>query len=261
MAGSTKPCLFCGAVGVKLTNEDVYPKWLRRALHIRGEVTYPVAGEPLRVSPVLDVRLRDVCAPCNNVWLHDLEEQFRQLMFLPMNGLAGLRISEQIQRMVALWAVKTYTLLERAQAHLRGESPMTVSPQYFRYLREHDEPPPHTQVWFGAVAAHESGHLIGFLSTRWVGIPPQQPVGISGVFTIGDLLFQVYFPVRAAGTEPETVSELWFSGDLAEILIPIWPVIIPEVVWPPKIVIGVDDLERLWPAGGFIQPVLGPPVD
>jgi hypothetical protein len=258
MAGSTKRCLFCGKIGVKLTAEDVYPRWLRRAMNIQGPITLWSADELVRVTPTLEARLREVCAECNNRWLHDLERAFRSVMLLPLNGLAGVVMPEPVQMVVALWAVKQWLLLERSLGYVRGQKALDSGTDNFRWMREHSEPPPQAQVWIGAVAARNTDRL-SFVATRFVGDPPNPPVGISGVFAIGCVLFQVYLPIHAINGVPvEQAYALGIGPPLSLALIQIWPHESREVEWPPERILAVDELDRIWPSGGHLQATLPP---
>jgi hypothetical protein len=239
---------------VKLTKEDVYPLWLRTALNIRGDITMSSGGRQ-RISRALEAPLREVCEQCNNEWLNALEERFRSFMVLPLNGYGPLHLTPSFQLTVALWAAKTWLLLERALGYLRAQKPYLLQPprEAFRWMREHNEPPPTVQVWMGAISAHEAGKHVSLLSTRLVGAPPDPPRGIAGIFTIGDVLLQVYTPARIAGSKDTTIHQLGVTGQMAQILTQLWPIAAQEVVWPPPIVISPQDFESLWPSGGYLH--------
>lgn len=260
MVGSITPCLFCGATGRKLTREHVYPQWLRRAMNIHSEITIRSEDETVRVMPELDIQLRDVCETCNNGWLHDLERAFRASMLWSLHGFP-MTMPRELQRVAAVWAVKTWLLIERALAYTRPGQALPEIPQdYFGWLHEHSEPPEPTQVWIGAVdalSAPPGDQVISFLATQWVGTPPDLPVGLLGVFTIGDLVFAIYNPVRTRTELPP--QGLGIGGRLGPFLTQIWPHQIEEVGWPPAGVFAPDDLRRVWPGGGYIRP--GAPPD
>lgn len=259
MPGSTTPCLFCGTVGVKLTKEHIYPRWLHRALNIRGPITISAGIRPLRTVSEFDLQLREVCESCNGRWLHDLERAFRAVMLLPLNGFGPIPMPRPVQLVVALWAVKQWLLLERAVVPMRGEDiSLQQSPEMFRWLREHSEPVPDTQVWIGAVDARAT-NLISVVRPNWVGTPPDPPAGIAGVFTIGCVLFQVYMPITGVNEVPLTQTfHMGIGGVLASYLTQIWPHEVEEVEWPPPRVFTREDINRLWPPGGYIQPGAAP---
>jgi hypothetical protein len=141
-------CLFCG--GEPLTREHAFPQWLYGALGVQGRVSIATGGHTLRRVPEFDVTLRAVCGACNHGWLNELEQSFAGLMTPSLHG-GGVSLNREQQRMVALWGVKTWMLLEYALAHHRGGR--LSSPGIFRYLKETREPPPYVQVHLGQVAA------------------------------------------------------------------------------------------------------------
>lgn len=253
MAGSPKACLFCGRTGQKLTVEHVYPRWLHQALNIRGDITFSARGELHRSSAELDVKVREVCSDCNNGWLHDLEIAFRAVMLWPMNGYGPLRMPEPVQLLVALWATKTWLLIERSMAYIRGEQPVYVGPHVFRWMRENSEPPPGMQVWIGAIDRESAvaAKAISFVATQWVGAD-DPPVGIAGIFSIGCVLFFVYAPVGRPDRLPAVRYALGMGGSRADFLREIWPHKVGEIVWPPPGILSADQLDEIWPSGGRI---------
>jgi hypothetical protein len=225
-------------------------------MNIRGPVNYSSAGEHKRSHTTLEAISRDVCAGCNNGWMHDLEESVRPVLTLPLNGWGPLPLPEHVQRTLSLWAVKTYLLLERSIGYLRGEVAFEIThdpernPFYAMYQRR--EPPPGFQVWMGAVSAVGS-ELISFISTQWVGDPPERPVGMTGIFTLGCVLFHIYTPVGFVGEPDKPGMGLGIRGGMAAHLLEIWPANQQIGTWPPSNIFPPDQLEVIWPSGGFIQ--------
>jgi len=257
MAGSTKACLFCGSTGVKLPKEHAYPRWLERALNIQGTITYS-GGQPTeRTGHKLDLEVRDVCRDCNGGWMHDLEHAFRAVMIRPLNGFGPVTLHQPEQKVIALWAVKTWFMLERALPHLRADKAIEAQPHLFRYLFENGEPPPNAQVWLGAVNARPA-NLVSFVATRWVGEPPNPPVGIAGIFSVGCVLFWVYFPVTKWGALTLDQYALGLPEAFQPFFLEIWPEKIEEISWPPPSVFSADALPRTWPDGGYIHAMEAP---
>jgi hypothetical protein len=233
MTGSPKACLFCGRTGQKLTIEHVYPRWLHRALNIQGDITFTTHGELKRSAAELDVKVREVCSDCNNGWLHDLERAFRAVMIAPMNGYGPLHMPAPVQLVVALWATKTWLLIERSMEYMRGKQPVYVRPDVFRWMREQSEPPPAMQVWIGAIdrESAKAAGTVSFVVTQWVGVE-DPPAGIAGIFTIGCVLFLVYATVTD-NPQPEQFYRLGIGNRLAAYLRQIWPHQVEEIEWPP----------------------------
>lgn len=256
MAGSTKACLFCGRTGQKLTAEDVYPRWLRKALNIKGPITFESDSGVQRSAPTLEVRLREVCEGCNNGWLHDLERAFRSVMVLPMNGFGPLAMPPPVQLVVALWATKTWLLIERSLAYMRGEFPAYVGPEVFRWLRDKSEPPPAMQIWIGAIGRDSAmaAKRLSFVGTHWV-VPDEEspPVGIVGIFSIGCVVFFLYAPIGNGPLPPPTsYFAFGFQGLKATFFREIWPHKVAEVQWPPPSIFTVEELQTTWPSGSRI---------
>lgn len=248
IAGSPKACLFCGRIGQKLTAEHVYPRWLRRAINIQGDITFQSDKRQFRSMPELDIKVREVCAECNNGWLHDLERAFRAVMIGPINGFGPLPMPEPVRLVVSVWAVKTWLLIERSLGYMRGEQPVYVRPEVFRWLREKSEPPPTVQIWIGAIDPRtaQASRMISFVATQWVGVE-DPPAGIAGVFSIGSVLFFVYAPVGDP-RKPGPSFRLGIGGNTALFLRQIWPYQPGEVIWPPPAIFAAMDLPKIWPS-------------
>ena len=235
---------------MKLTLEHAYPRWLGRLLGISGAspVIYSTSSKRnIRQAPEIDLAIREVCADCNNGWLHDLERAFRAVMSGPILGLPlTVPMPVEVQLVVATWAVKTWLLLEQVWGAMRGgtgASPMKM----LQYMRENNEPPPGTVVWIGAIEIG-SRRLRAAIGSMPVQSPSKPPFGVLGVFTIGSVLFNVYVPAFFGDAPiPKTMYNLGLAAN--PYLIQIWPHEVEEVGWPPEGILPEADLERIWPPG------------
>jgi len=103
-----RKCMFCD--GRASTLEDVWPGWLLRKLPPARtiEVTAERRGKLLpswrAVSPAIKVRF--LCASCNNGWLSRLESQAKPVIE-PFLADSSLELPREQQATFALWAVKT----------------------------------------------------------------------------------------------------------------------------------------------------------
>jgi len=239
-----RTCLFCGAAG-PLTKEHVYPLWLYRAIGLVGPVTtvYDRAGVETdrRTSRNFDTTLREVCATCNHGWLHDLERSFRAVLLPAIANSGPVVLSSDSQRVVALWAVKTWLLAELA--HERSRHGGVRAPGALRVLRERNAPPAWTQVWLGAVRSRNE--FATWLSTLNVVDASGAKLGVFGLLTIGAAVFAIYGP----HTVNERVQRMVIR---TQALSQIWPNKVEEVRWPTTTVLSAADIERLWPSGGTI---------
>jgi len=245
MAPTQAACIFCGQTDGQLTYEDVYPKWIRKVLGIKGKrVTLEQGGlsrRPVRVTRNLTVRLGGVCAGCNNGWMSRLETSTRKVMAPAMQG-REVHLSSGDQALVALWATKMALLLERSMIDIRGRGFAPAS--HFKWLHDNHSPPPTTRVWIGAVRDFGDHPAWGHTATMQHGAEISE--GYLAAFTVGHVLFQVL------GIENLTVRPVG-DGPIAlplrdgRYLVPIWPDLLPEVIWPPPSVFAnVDALDSVW---------------
>lgn len=245
--GSTRPCLFCGSVGVKLTKEHVYPRWLYRALKPPGigdTVTGSWKGHEVRQMKGVDIRYGGVCSGCNNGWMHDLEHAFRSVMLPALTGEAALpghalRLDKGVQQVVAAWGVKTWLLLELALEHMRHAA--VRSDTVLTYLYRHHRPPDEVQVFLGvAPAPWES-----FSEFSTIGIPRSpKPVAALSLLTIGKLAFYFFVPEILAGSR--SANPLQLGGDMTAALSQIWPYQVAEIRWPPAAVLSREAIKGVF---------------
>ncbi len=220
-------------------------------MNIRGPMNLASRGKHVRtMTNGFDMTIRDICEECNHGWLHDLERAFRAMMLWAIQGYP-LVLTQDSQRVVALWATKTALFLNRAISGMTGGEPAQPVDGYFPEMYSKNSPPAGTQVWIGAMDAE--GRVISNTSTVPVGTPPEPPVGVVYVFTIGNVLFHTFLPVVPEDVTRQ-VYELGITGDLGRALIPIWPYQVRDVRWPPPRVLTVGDYQALWPTGGHIEP-------
>lgn len=238
---SGRICVFCDSPP-PLTKEHVYPKWLRRAMNLRGPLTLSADHGTDRTVPVLDIQVRAVCARCNNGWMHDLESAVRPVMNHAFHRLP-LILGPGSQKALATWAVKTWLLAEIA--HARTRQAALMSPDVLHYLYAEREPPPEMTIRLGAVDS-EHTQVTSLSSGPIWGIDKEIPVGALAVLTIGDLVFHLYTPVWREG---ETPQKLMLGTTFAPYLTQIWPHEIDKVEWPPTSILPLSGLERLLPKG------------
>jgi hypothetical protein len=197
-----------------------------------------------RSGPNLDITFRGVCRACNNGWLHELEAAFRGGAGRALPGRITVLNAED-QAVAAAWGVKTWLLAERAG--WRGRRPALTGTSILPYLREHREPPDTFQVWLAALDAPQ---LVWHTSELIPADPPH--LGGLGIIAVGCLVFHIYAPwIRA---EQATFGmRLMIDDEFAPYFLPIWPRQMAEVTWPPRLVLSLDDLERLWPHGTTVR--------
>jgi hypothetical protein len=265
-----KPCLFCGSTTGRATEEDVIPKWARRAFAADGPVTITAVDGPDspwqtvgRPMDILKISLKGaLCAPCNNAWLGGSFEKTMARLLAPMAvGRQPAILGAAEQRQVALWATKTVLLLELAlrqmQPGLRPVEGYAPSEPELAWMRRHNEPHWRTMVWLGCYDCEKYRRVVYEPSSTAVR-------GADGVivsahlttFSLGYLAFQVH-SIDFVQAEQHR-AELWNTKvpkSLASHLIRIWPeqLTTPDVSWPPE-QFGSDEWRRMVTWDGVLRP-------
>jgi hypothetical protein len=147
------PCVFCG--NSRLTREHVWPRWLARAapaprprvLLIRRRTNHLWEGQRTEnqwSAPAYTIRVRAVCAACNNGWMSDLEQEVRPLLEPMLHGETRILDGER-QGLLARWAFKTTVMLEFTHPQERAIQPADTS-----WLYEQREPPQNAMIWIAS---------------------------------------------------------------------------------------------------------------
>jgi hypothetical protein len=143
---SKRVCVFCG--GSPLTLEDAWPVWLANLVFPPGFVVRKSRGAPANMHAFnttdIYVRVRQVCAACNNGWMSDLETGMENLLTPWLRGLPTALGLEEQQR-IATWTVKTAMMLQFTRTGIRPIPPAHFTQLYARKTR----PPDHSYVFIG----------------------------------------------------------------------------------------------------------------
>jgi hypothetical protein len=226
----------CGTIG-DTSDEHVVPKWIRRLLGIRSEVTLLRGDEleEIHSRPHLTVRLRGkVCTTCNNGWMSKLESDVQPFLTPMLLGTERLLIDVPQQRLLTTWATKTILLTELA---LRQQHPLSrpgdgYEPSEFElaWLSGMREPIPRSRLWVGPFDAH--GEIAMTHQTMQLELPtgPNRPPIKTHLttFTLGYVIFQLHsinalavdevqgaeFPVMPPETLRDALLAVWPSSGL-----------------------------------------------
>jgi hypothetical protein len=154
-------CVFCGADDQRLTDEHVWPVWMREDLLSAG---MPAFGTNIRVANdeadswsgrLLDVKVKVVCAACNNGWMSTLEAEVKPLMLDLMRCKATV-LTPRRQALLARWAFKTAAMAQ----HANLRSPVIPLEHYIEFY-EQQKPPADTMVFIACVEMPpDSGRVI-----------------------------------------------------------------------------------------------------
>lgn len=242
MAPATKPqCPLCRRQG-KLTDEDVMPLWLRRAILAQwGEEL----AERKQLPPKMILR---VCLTCNQLMARRFEAPSAPLI-KPLVQAAPSRLTPRDRVLIARWFIKTGLLLD-----LRQETRPRMQ-DFLRFLLAHllfgdGNPPPGTSIRVGAcdvildrptlVPYTAVDEHPGDVSYLLEGHPlPTTVLGTVGNF--GRLAFEVQLGVPGQGVESFVQSV-----QRNDALLRIWPPNVGgDVDWPPGRTLRQDELRDL----------------
>jgi hypothetical protein len=148
-------CVFCGASGA-LTGEHVLGDWLTTIGLPMDEVAHGAGwlnlmDRPMGVSQPFRRTVNDVCGPCNNGWMSDLEAIAKRVLTSLILGDPGA-IEASDRGAVAAWFQKTALvamLVSTEEDRARGYGLPASEYQELYERRATQEPLPATQVWIG----------------------------------------------------------------------------------------------------------------
>ena len=254
MTGVVRPsCFFCGQTTGPLTNEHVWPEWVSKLLfercgpsdlaHFFRHVTATEdTTTPTGTSRKLDVTTRTVCRDCNCQWLSNFETRIKPLAspLIAGEGLVAVALAPKSQALVAAWAYKMAMLLEVAHPSTSTEFFTPTDRLRFRQTTSADE---FVRVFLGR---YEFGDRPA-LARKLRGTFAQESYWELTTITAGHLAMQVMSVRSVASNElvPTGKIALEFSGLAREALIPIWPPVLGDLVWPPAHTMSDQDIEDL----------------
>ncbi len=210
-------CPFCQGHGRRITDEDIYPKWLLRYLESRG--TRMIRDN--RARRQLGGLLTPVCNDCNNTWMSTIENDVKEAIISMFAIARSLTMPEQER--IALWAA-----VKAISFDMSSGAP--VLPRYFgHYLNIKRRPHPGMRVWIAAYTDMSSvleTHSWRILTAKSQPSDPDELLGYCVTFSIVHVAFQVFIPIMDG-----SLSELEnFNGSILQI----WPPTSDEVAWPPE---------------------------
>jgi hypothetical protein len=241
-------CIFCkGRFGRerKRTTEHAFPKWIGELLHAGDEqgshLIYKSTSTGLASkdvgyrSPFTDT-VRQVCEPCNNGWMHELEDASKAILArMILGGSRDLRYWRQV--MVAAWAIKTAMVLDFLSSDNRA-----FSDDLLESFHETQRPSLWQQVWIGSYA-DGSPHTLSCsraVRTEDDGPSPKQIDLYTVTFSVGQLAFHI------VGHSPgPDVLRRQVPKALQSSLIPIWPPEREVVSFPPTTALKNNELLQL----------------
>ena len=224
-------CIFCGEpFGPERprSNEHAAPKWCGKLLPKRGVARHTqfvhtedgVQTEDWGLRNPFTTTLNDVCKPCNEGWMDELEKACQDILGHLIQGHAR-SVRFWRQSLIATWACKTAMVWECLAGEHRA-MPMTA----LRELHVTQRPPAKHQVWFGQYSGDEP-HSFRHAAGRAFGEPdPEQGHGYLVAIGIGQLVFVVF------GHGFESISATP-TNELATRLVQVWPPVNEVAAFPP----------------------------
>jgi len=224
-------CGFCGRQA-QLTKEHVIPSWIESVLgRVKAKVSLVRGAQPTQSWPALgiDLSIHMPCAPCNNGWMHGLEEAVRPTLTPMIRGEGGGRLDGPGRTTVAAWATKTAMVAEYLT---RDRAPYFTAEQR-RELMVQRIPPRGVRVWMARYGGEWVGHARGQILKRHVSNEAAGDAYCS-TFSIGALAFQLL-----VCHDPSALFRQ-HSGPWKETLLDLYPIGATEFSWPPSIALSHD---------------------
>jgi hypothetical protein len=175
--------------------------------------------------------VRDVCEPCNNEWMSDLEKAAIPLLTPLLRG-RGKALHRDGQRILSAWALKTVMVWQESYP---SEMQRAIPPQHFRWLYRHRsvrsiKPRWGGQIRLGAYVDPQGPPQFTHSPLRieppgFPPLPPGESNGYSITFSVGHAAFHVF------GHKLNLQRES--PGEHTEILLQLWPYSGQSVTWPP----------------------------
>jgi hypothetical protein len=216
---ATNVCAFCGAAQPAITPAHAWPSWIRQ--HFQSTP-----------SPVLQEQTTEVCEPCRNGWLAQLEEPVVPILETAMLTGQTVDWTAADQRALAVWAIKTAMLLELGAS---AADPFFTDNERWVFMRLQEPPLSDMKVW---TAAYRGEDPVRHDATRikLLRRPAGSHIGDGRVATIavGRVAFQI--AARRFFEPRPHIDDVPFPEEPSrwqDVSIPLWPPSEVPARWPP----------------------------
>jgi hypothetical protein len=174
------------------------------------------------------MKMKCVCAPCNNGWMSDLETESTRVLGALLQDIATPLDAHQ-QTTLALWSTKTAMVIEAVKS---------TDNRYFAHpercgVRSDRAIPSHTTIWLGRY----TGSSIGAYGTDFGFHIPEGPVSSVGSGTtilVGHVALQVLSLRMPTQFSEARISISSRVGQWEKLLVQVWPVQ-ARTHWPPEL--------------------------
>lgn len=222
-------CVFCGATDRKMSNEHIWPTWIRELLpeSVANEVvtlhfTDSHLGHVRSFrQPLFQLTVKDVCEPCNTGWMISYETAVQPVITGMLQGHG--RALHEGQARIAAWATMKALLVQRTFP--RRE---LVPDEHYGEVyatREARRPPSLTRVYTAKAGWSKGVASPGFFRLNGIGRADAVAAGSDAIhgylatFSVLDLVVQVFRlhePTDADFVHPSevasSVSRIWPAG-------------------------------------------------
>lgn len=225
-----RTCIFCGR-GAK-TREHAWPQWILNEFGSRN-IEAQRGNLPVRAwrGPSASVTVKDVCGPCNQGWMSELERTTKPILLPLMQGRrATLGAVEQLT--LAAWLVKTCMVFECT----RPDNERFYSEEECRYLLQSAIPPPSVLgIWLGIYVGSVAAYIDAAILNQAAEFNRLTAKGYAFTLAIGNFAAQI-LTIRNAPQEPSVILDIEAQIEPRRgVGIRIWSPTLPAVDWPPAV--------------------------
>jgi hypothetical protein len=220
-----RQCLFCD--NTANSREHIWPEWVLNRLNVRDVIRQKMGKDPELLLPNPAQKVKAVCKPCNEGWMHDLEQTNIPLIGNLMQDVA-LSLNGLQQYHIATWAVKMSMIGDFLG---RKHRPLFFSQSEREQVRVATNLPERTAVWIGR---YNFPDHIGIWGTNSWSLDKTVHALVTTVLA-GHLIVQsvtLQCTDKWQGTElrvtPAPSPQPW-----SELLTEIWPTTV-SAQWPPR---------------------------
>lgn len=237
-------CIFCG--DGRLTDEDVFPKWMARMFEGPGNRRgLSVTGQAVtrRITSANLIVRRVVCGTCNSGWMSRLQTSAKPLLERMILG-SSITVRTHAQLVIIAWATMTAMVMDFSPLPMPG--PMYSQDERSRFYRDR-QIPAGTTVWLGHRAALPDTEVLGWqIDGFLIALKGQPRPDIEGhnVFintgVFGHLVLQLLVQRPDSGLPDisRITDDLWSDRTVHLDARPL-----ETVSWPPRRPLEAGDME------------------
>jgi hypothetical protein len=228
-----RTCIFCGERAT--TNEDAWPLWLMRRLlqNTTGTMESQRGQNSTQVWKLArpELKVKFVCAACNNGWMSKLEVQVIPIVEKLFND-NSITLDSKAQEALSSWGVKNSMVFEA----LRLNEPWFYTSEERLALKDNVQLPMRTYVWLARCVEHNGAICMATNLSGITAAPMGKATGYVTTMGFGTLAIQVLSVRLAKWVSPNAEMKLRMKGGTwDDATVSIWPVQEPMITWPPSL--------------------------